>query len=471
MRASVGFVVVHLALVAAGMGLIHALGLVSLRPGRLVLASGLAYLAGVASVVPICIALLTIGVPVDLPVAATVTAGVGVAGFGYAFLRLRRTAPTACESEGVQSAPRKWTFPLVLSRLGILLIAGFLVFGALSSKHLPLVSDDAHIFSLRALALFHYGDLVPEVFTNPALVRSHLDYPLLQPVLESLVYRAIARPDVALIHIEPWIIFASTVAAACYMLSSRRRCALWLPAIAALAVAPGVYMQVSRGGADVSESCFLGVAALSGGMWVEDRLPAHAVLTGLMLGAAASTKNEGLGGALAILIALGLVARIWQARERWVPWLAAAAVSVAAVLPWRLWMSGHDISNADLTPLGTALKPAFLSDRLNRVPYAADKMLEQLGNQGRWIWLFPVTLVVALVAVTTPRLRLVAAFYLLSVVGVTASILFAYWITALPITYHLQTSVDRTVTGIVFVCALGAANLLAALGEDVGRRT
>jgi hypothetical protein len=467
-RASVGFVTVHLALLVAGWGVIHALGLVSLRPVRLAASSGLAYLAGVATVLPICIALLTLGVRVDLPIAAAVTLAVGVTAFGFALLR--REGSMEGRHHRLRSESGGWEVRQVIVRAGLMLLVGFLAFGALSFRHLPLISDDAHIFSLRALGLFFRGRLIPEVFTNPTLVRSHLDYPLLQPLLESLVYRAMARADVALIHVEPWIVFASMVGASCYLLAGVRRCALWLPGLAALAVAPGVYVQAAAGGADVPESCFLGLGALSGGLWLESRRPAYAALTGLMLGAAANTKNEGLGGALVLLVVLGLVAGVWRSRDNLLGWLPVVGLTVASLLPWRLWLASNGISNADLTPLRTALTPAFLWDHLDRVPFAAGRMLEQLGNQGRWVWLFPLMLVVGLVALLRAGRRPLAAFYILAVAGVGAPVLFAYWITALPIGYHLDTSVERTVTGILFVCAVGIAHLLASLGDDLADR-
>jgi hypothetical protein len=83
---------------------------------------------------------------------------------------------------------------------------------------------------------------------------------------------------------------------------------------------------------------------------------------------------------------------------------------------------------------------------------------------GKWLWLAPSFLVAAIVALGVGAVRRVASFYLCAAAGLTFALLWAYWTSGNDINWYLRYSVDRTVSGIVFVAAIGAANLTSVLG-------
>jgi hypothetical protein len=55
--------------------------------------------------------------------------------------------------------------------------------------------------------------------------------------------------------------------------------------------------------------------------------------------------------------------------------------------------------------------------------------------------------------------RPVAAYYLTAGLLLTAALLWVYWTSRLDIDHHLGTTAERTVTGVVFVGAVGLAHL------------
>src|SRR5947209_3469972 len=80
----------------------------------------------------------------------------------------------------------------------------------------PARSDDARIWSLKGLTLTYYDSLRPEIFLNPATTLAHPVYPVLQPVLEATMGRAMGRPELALFHSELWLLFAAAIATVAY---------------------------------------------------------------------------------------------------------------------------------------------------------------------------------------------------------------------------------------------------------------
>ena len=66
--------------------------------------------------------------------------------------------------------------------------------------------DDANIWSLKALGLYHLEGLVDGLARNPQLSGVHLDYPILQPLVEASFFHAIGAVDLRLWHAELWLL-------------------------------------------------------------------------------------------------------------------------------------------------------------------------------------------------------------------------------------------------------------------------
>jgi hypothetical protein len=458
MRAVLGFTGVHVVLAAVGGALMYALGLVDRRPGRAwLLAIGPAYFCGVALVLPALIALLVVGVALNL-VSFLIVSLVAAAALVAAGLRRR-----AGGSIAPVPAPSRSPFELWAMRAAVALLAIWFLVACFAFPGLPTYGDDLRIWSFRAAGLFFFGHLQQGVLVGDPTQLPHPDYPLLQPALESVTYRAMGKLALQAIHLELWILYGAFVWTVAYLLAPGRRALAWLPVLLALAVAPGGYTWPLIGYADTTVSCFVGAGVLCLGLWLETRRAAYAVLAGVMLMAAANTKNEGLVDAVIVLAAAAL-ASLAGARRRELRWLLlGAAIALIGALPWHLWVSANLHNASDFYPLHDALNWHFLTSRLHRVSEAFKAIADRFQNQAQWVWLAPAFLAICAVALITGTARRLALFYLGATVAITAALVWAYWTSKLPIGFHLATSVDRTVGAVLFVCAVGLAHLGSSL--------
>jgi hypothetical protein len=191
-----------------------------------------------------------------------------------------------------------------------------------------------------------------------------------------------------------------------------------------------------------------------------------------MLAAAASTKNEGLTTAVALIAAAALTLAAGRRSAELRDLGVAAAGFVLVLLPWRIWIAVHDISS-DL-PIADGLNPGFLADRTDRVKPAVRAINGNLSDQAEWLYIVPVAVVVALACVAARAGARLALFYLATGAIVWALLVWAYWISPYDLDYHLRTSANRVVTGLVFVmvaAGLQLAGQLAALASTDSSRS
>jgi hypothetical protein len=458
MRAALGFAGLHLVFVVTGLALLYALGFVT-RVRHVPFAIGPAYLAGLAAVMSALVLLLVVGVAVRLPQLAAVAGAMTVSFGAIGYLRMRSgRSPDDHPPAPYSSAVEAW-----LTRGSIAVLALFLAIGATSFSKLPTVGDDWTIWSYKALAFFHFGgNLHHETFLQEPFGAAHADYPILQPLLESLFFRAMGGVHLQEFHIALWIIFAAFVWTLAFLVRScGSRLTVLLGPLAAVTLASGAVKPIATGYADGTVACFAAAAVLCFGLWLDDGRARYALLGAILLGAAANTKNEGLAAAAVVLLA-ALVVLLLARLPRWWIWLAATAIVSAATVPWVAWRSSHDLTNGDLTPVADALSWSFLTDRGDRLGQAFGKLLAQLGSQGVWLWIVPCFLLLAVSCIVArPDLRRQAGFYLAVATLMLLSAVWVYWTGRLAIGGWLYYSADRIVTTVVFVCAGGLLHLLA----------
>lgn len=470
MRADLGPYLADGVLAIAGLGLLHGLGLV--RPGgRGALAAlGLAYLTGVAAVGLIAVALLATGVPVSLPTILVVCALLTAAGVAAAWRRdgppRRPERPSLPRLRG-----RSADFWFVTGFTG--LFGGYAVAGFLSAMVTPLTGFDGwSIWSRKARMLLDASGLPTEFLESSAYAFTHPDYPLLYPVWQSIHFRAAAEIDTQMVQGHLWLLMVACIWALAYLMAPRVRAVIWGPILLAVAVAPGVWRQVLTGFADVPLGIFLVAGALLVGLWLAEGGRAHLALGALMLAAAASTKNEGLTTAVAVIAAAALTLAAGRRRAELRDLAVGAGAFVLVLLPWRIWIAAHDIES-DL-PIGDGLDPTFLADRTERVRPAVRALNLNLSDQGDWHYLLPVAVVVALACVAARAGARVALFYLTTAAVAWALLVWAYWISPYELGYHLRTSADRVVTGLMFLLVAAVLQLsgqLAALANTDSRRS
>ena len=465
-RAAAGFAGIHLVFVAAGLGLLAALGFVR-RPRDLIGAIGPAYLVGLAGVMPVLILLLVLDEPIRLPQLLAVALAIAAGAAAIRVLVLRRAgahAPPAPEERPAARA-HSWAARVAIAGLAI-----YFAVGASAFAKLPTGNDDWGFWSYKALAFYDFGGrLHPDLFTGRIPGPSHLDYPVMHSLLESLFFRAMGGVYLQEWHIALWVIYAAFIWTVGFLLRSRG--VDWLVVLVplgALALAPGATAWVSAGEADVSVACFVAAGALAVALWLDGGPIGLALLGGAFLGAAANTKDEGLAAAIAVFVAAAAVRAVARApRPRGL--LAFAGVTAAAVAPWIVWRSAHGLENSDRPGLSTGLDPGYLTGRIDRLGAAVGKLGDQLAAQGSWLWVVPCFGAVAVVCIWTGAARRLAAFYLGTGVMFMLTLYWVYWSGKLEVLGWLAASAPRVVTSAVFIAGVGVAHLLARLLFRRGR--
>jgi hypothetical protein len=284
----------------------------------------------------------------------------------------------------------------------------------------------------------------------------------------------VGYPALSLFHTELWLVLSAAVWTAGYLIW-RRTCAphttasalTWLAAVALLAMVPAAVNNVIIGDADTTGSVLLGVGVLALGIWIDTESRSCLALAGLLLTAAASVKDEDLLGAVCVILAAGIVVvarpnhRNLGVRAHLVPLLALTAYFAALVLPWRLWLRAHHLSDSVEPPIPHALNPLYFLDRGTQLKETAAAMVTQT-LQG-WDWLAAIFIVVCLICLKSGTARRAAAFYLTVFVALISFLLWLYATTPLSLAFLLPTSMDRTVSVFMALTPLATAHLLASL--------
>ena len=471
MRADLAPFLADGALALGGLGVLHGAGLV--RPGArgALGALGLAYLTGVACVGLLAIALLTLGATASVATVLALCALIGIAGVGAAWRREGRPPALPPRPKLPPLRGRGADFWFTTGFAGVFGV--YAVLGFLSAMVTPLTGFDGwSIWTRKARMLTEPGGLPTEFLESASYTFTHPDYPLLYPLWQSIHFRAAGEVDTQLLQGHLWLLLVACVWALAYLMAPRVRAVVWAPILLAVAVAPGVWRQLLTGFADVPLGVFLVVGTLLVGLWLAEGSRRHLAVGALMLAAAASTKNEGLTMAVAVIAAAALTLAVGRRRSELRDLAAAAGGFVLVLLPWRIWIAAHDIGS-DL-PIADGLKPGFLADRSERVRPAVRAVNANLSDQAQWLHFVPVAVVVALACVAARAGARVALFYLVTGAAVWAALVWAYWISPYELDYHLRTSADRVVTGLVFVmvaAVLQLAGQLAALASTDSSRS
>lgn len=463
MRAELGGFVADGVLAVAGLGVLWGLGMVDRTARSLLSALGLAYLVGTAVVCLLLIALLTVGVPLGL-VSFAIVAGLCV--LAGVIVRARRTGerprlrrlrrPDVARPALRGRSADWWIVACLVVALGAYTLGGLV-----NAMVLPLDQHDAwSIWTRKAQMLTVGGTLDRNFFANESYSFMHPDYPLLFPVWEAIHFRAAGTLDTQAVHAHVWLLLPAFAAAAARLVSDSVRPAIWAPIVLGLVVAPGVWRHLLSAYADVPMSMFLGLGALSLGLWLSRGSRAHLALAAILLAGAASTKNEGLLGAIAILGVAGLIVLVTE-RRALIAYGTAAGAVVAAILPWRLWMAGNGIAG-DLS-FSDGLNPAYLAERSDRLGASVKSVNDQLALQGEWLYLVPLALLVVAVSLIAGVNRRSAMLYLGSGLAIWVSLVWVLVIYPLDLTFLIQTASDRVVIGLIFVSAAAVLHLTGGL--------
>jgi hypothetical protein len=249
-----------------------------------------------------------------------------------------------------------------------------------AGRLLGLSAWDAWAFWVpKAKAIYFFGGLDEQFFRELA----NPTYPPLLPALEAAAFEFMGSPDVVTLHLQFWFFACGFAAAVAGVLAPRIPPLLLWPFLLLVLVAPRAVGRNLDPQADFLLDYFFGLAALFVALWLLEREPWLLATASLFLAAALLTKRDGQLLA-ACVVAAGLAASWRQWRFAWPRLGLAAAVAVAAAIPWRIWFSSRDLTG-ELPSAG-----AFaLFDELDRGWPAFESVVTTVFDYDLWLLVLP----------------------------------------------------------------------------------
>jgi hypothetical protein len=358
-----------------------------------------------------------------------------------------------------------WTRPGWTTLAGIAALAAVLAEYARAFAVAPLDRYDAWaIWALKGHALYAFGWADPAVFAGDSYRFANLDYPLLLPSLEAIDFRAMGAFDTQLLHLQFLLILVAALAALGTVLAGRVPALVLWGTLGAVALAPAVYDQLLTAYADLPLALVFAVGVAAAGRWlVSDEHWTLAVAT-LCFAGSLLTKNEGT-----LFVAAVFVALFAAAYRRWRPLAVAAAVEVAVLLPWRIYVRVHDLHDINYS-LGDTFDVHHVRGRLGVGPIAFRALGREMIDPLQWGLLAPLfLLLLALAAAAGVRALVVygAVSVLLSWLGLS----WIYVVSNFEYSSYLSSTKERVVASVVLAAAaltplLAAETWTTARGRD-----
>jgi hypothetical protein len=465
MRGLAGFTLLQGVLALIGVGTLRAVGLLGAGVRPAVIGLGPAWLVGTALVGLGLVLLLVLGVPFTLTTVALVSVTGTAVAFAIAWHR-GMTTERVLDAAPVRPS-RVW-----LVRIAVATAAAYVGFGAYAVARAPVQADDARIWSLKGLALTYYDSLRPEIFLNSATAVSHHVYPLLQPVLEAALGRAMGQPELRLFHTELWLILIASIWTGAYLIWWRRQRPMREQAgvllLALVALTPAMVSNIWTGHADATGAVLLAAGAVALGLWIDGAADGHLWLAAILLGAAANAKDEDMIGAVVVLLAAGVVLGGRSHRARLRLWLLGVGVCALLILPWRIWTAAHHLRDNVTPPLPGALTPRFLLARAPELRRVGVAMVSHAV--GEWGWAGAIFVTLCAVGLATRTSRRLTAFYLISFAAIAVAMLWLYGTTPISLSLLIPRSMSRTVNVFMVLAAFASAHLLSTITPKPRRR-
>jgi hypothetical protein len=426
-------------MLVAGLGMLPLLGIA--RSWRLlVFRCGLAYLCGIllVGIVSAHLALVHVSFGwIGLAVLAALS-------LGFCAWRLNGT-----ERPG-------WRRPDWLGALSFAALVALLIDYGRAFRVAPLNRYDAWaVWALKGHALYALGWADPVVFAGASYRFANLDYPLLLPSLEAVDFRAMGAFDMRLMHVQFLLFLVAALLALFALLRDRvPSLVLWL-SLFALALAPAVFDQLLTAYADLPLALAFGVGVGAAGRWVSTNERWALALATFCFAGALLTKNEGSLFVLAVF--LGLLAAAYR---RWRALAVAAAADVLLLVPWRIYVHSHHLSDINYS-VGDSFDYEHLRSRLGVGPIAFRALAGQMLDPQQWGLLVPI-FAVLLVAALLTGLRALPLFALVWTVVAWLGLSWIYVISRLEYSSYLDSTKQRVVAAVV----VGGAALVPLLAAE-----
>lgn len=281
--------------------------------------------------------------------------------------------------------------------LGTALLFTFLLL-AVSYKD-GVYGDALSFWGLKALILAGNDSLrIPE-FLDDSYFHHHKDYPLLIPSLQACLYRLSGEVlDRTAKLLYPLLLLSTSL----YLYFHLRRrhgrwCAFTGGALCLMTPSIcGFHPGICSGYMDIPLGCFAAAALLTATEWLREGRGADALKAGLLLGAVALTKNEGIAAAAAAVFIL-LCSAVFRERKRRLQILFLLLPVTVLAGTWLAFRAQLPPGHGDYI---TTFMGGEGGDKLAEVPQVAWRYLLELLHFERWGFLW---MLAALAAVSWCR--------------------------------------------------------------------
>jgi hypothetical protein len=404
---------------------------------------GLAWALGAGAVSLAMLWLGALGVPLQWQ--AVMLTGVAVAVVAL-LLRARMAGtppapdpPTQTEATGLQKSSlgfriAKWA--------AVLVIGVQAVWVALHAIGRPLIIWDSWVnWAVKARSIFIEGGISPAVYADPSRAVTHLDYPLLLPLLQAWHFAWVGAPDDRIAAVVPVLYYLSLVAVVYGVLLRQVGQGVALAAAVVVATMGTMAGLAAAAFAEVALATYALIAAVYLLEWMQGGSRGALLIAALAGGLMTWSKREGV--ILLAALVLGVVLAHLRSRRAWG---AAGAMFAAAVVmsgPWYAFTALYGIPSPDLGPVS----PATLIENIGRWRLIASLERGSLGS-ATFSYVWPVALLVGVAALlfrggparrTLVGLAVGVCIYL---VGVGLSYVFSDFA---PLEQHILSSVDRLI--------------------------
>ncbi len=292
---------------------------------------------------------------------------------------------------------------------------------------------------------------------------------MLIPLVESFLYFIQGSQQdlgIQLLFAGVILALASILVAEIGRFESRRRAAVWGAGFVLLPIVlmPGEGTGLS-GSADFTFAAFVTAGIIALGQWLVAPRTASAVLAGLMLGAAISTKQEGMVWLPAIALAIIIASRgrtFWPQRQR----LISAALFAATISGCMLLvtLNRQGIPNSPyVRAFATALHWDWIVHTWSRVPYILTFALEKLNCFPLFSFVWPL-IAAALLLLPRSHPAPTICLWRITALCMVAGYVAIFTFSPLHLDYQLRTAFYRLAVHILPLFLLIIAEHLAAAG-------
>ncbi len=341
--------------------------------------------------------------------------------------------------------------PVATPWWAFVLLAAFLVVLGIDLLFQPLWAYDAWAqWTPKAKSFVLFDGLNAHYFETTA---PNSDYPILVPALEAIDFRFMGGFATQVLHVQFFLLIVAYAGSLFELLLPRARAIFVWALVATVVVAPSLGIQAAYALADVPLAVFFSLAGLFAWIWLEKEDVGALALLAIFGAAAVASKNEGalfVGTLFAVVLVLTVFGRAWRTA---LLTLAAGAVALVGIVPWRLWARSHHLTNYYA---GSALH----LDRIGRVPTSVVRLLREAFDPTSWLALLPLALVAAVLAWVYGGARRGPLLVLATLALSFVELVIVYWATSLPFDYDLNTTARRVIMSPLLFAAVLSPLLL-----------